>query len=160
MFNAAHFNPLLQALGVTMIRYIAPTHRLEQIEARLWNAPTFPPFSGRKWWEPVPNRPGIYALWNRRDNPVYVGESRNLRVRLKQLGSPEYHTFPAKIQQRNEHLHTAKDVREFIRTHYTISCIAVTFGRTEAEEYLLTAWRTYIKARFNSPIPGRWRCDT
>ena len=144
-----------------MNRYIAPTDRLEKIEVRLWNASTFVPFSGRKWWDFAPNRPGIYALWNRADNPVYIGESSNLRERLRvNLGRPANHTFPSQILRRNNDLHTAVDVRDFIRSNYAISCIALSFGRAEAEEYLVTTWQTYTSKRFNSPIPRRWSCDT
>ena len=144
-----------------MNRFIAATRALERIETRLWNAPTFIPFSGDNWWEFAPCRPGIYALWNLRDNPVYVGESSNLRERIRyNLGSPNNHTFPSQIQDRREFLATTKQVRKFVRTNYRISCIALPFGRAEAEEYLVTTWRTYIKSRFNSPIPRRWRCNT
>ena len=144
-----------------MNHYIAPTLRLERIEVRLWNAPTYVPFAGPAWWDFAPNRLGIYALWNRSENPIYVGESSNLQERIRyNLGSPKNHTFPSQIQNRNNQLRTAAQIREYIRTRYAISCIDLSFGRAEAEEYLVTLWRTYTANRFNSPIPRRWRCDT
>ena len=85
-----------------MNHYIAPTLRLERIEVRLWNAPTYVPFAGPAWWDFAPNRLGIYALWNRSENPIYVGESSNLQERIRyNLGSPKsYVSYPdSKSQQ-------------------------------------------------------------
>ncbi len=134
--------------------------RLHRIESRLRDADQYWLFGESGWWDFAPNRPGIYALWNRSETAVYVGASSNLLERIRDnLGSPGNHTFPNQIQRDHPDLKTRVDVRDYIRSHYWASCISLTFGRAEAEEYLVTEWKTYKSTSFNSPIHRRWRCD-
>ena len=141
-------------------QFIPATRRLESIADRLSNASRVRPFSSREWRNEIPARPGIYAVWPKLTSvkAVYVGESSNLWERLADFGKPANHTFVKKIKNKIG-LQTTAEVQGHIRRKYLVSVLPISFGRAEAEEYLVSAWRTHLPSRFNDPIPRRWRCD-
>jgi hypothetical protein len=139
---------------------ITETAQLRELRLRLEGAEKFTPFTENGWYNDIPKRPGVYAIWSLRnpETAVYVGESSNLQERLEQLGKIDNHTFAGQIAARRGFT-SDTDVKRAIKRHYVVSYIRIAFGRAELEEYLVTHWRTYRAPRFNSRIDRRWRCD-
>jgi len=139
---------------------IPPTSQLKKIETRLADANRLEPFSNRSWRKTIPKKPGIYAVWPKQKGvkAVYIGESSNLSERLRDFGNPANHTFARKIKRKHG-LNSTAEVKDHIKSTYVISVLPITFGRAEAEEYLISNWKTYSIVKFNDPIPRRWRCE-
>src|SRR5215218_3975933 len=103
-----------------------------------------------RWVADVPTSPGVYVLSQRTsDCPVYVGETTNLRARMKDLGRYENHTCRRKLakQLRIERGDEAILSTAIARTH-TLSYLEVRLGRAELEEYLRVRWS---KSLLNAP---------
>ena len=118
-----------------------------------------------QWWEYAECTPGVYAIFRkwRRQKPVYIGETCNLRERLRDLRNPANHTFTAQVTER--YLNSTKSldrIREYIENNYYVSFAAVDFGRKEFEEHLIECWGTSKKKdevhpnKFNKSNP-RWK---
>lgn len=136
--------------------------RIQSQALRLLSSAKVHPFSARNWRgiAGIPKRPGVYAIWGLRAyrRPVYVGETANLYERMKDLASWQNHTFTRKIKKRHR-FRRPSQAREFIRDHYRVTFIPVSFGRKEIEEHLVQHWRTDRGENFNDPTPRRWRSD-
>ena len=124
---------------------------LHNIEARLRDKDRLIPFSD-VFRKKVPNRAGIYAIWQfkRRHSPVYVGESSNLAERFRDLGYWRNHTFTRQVRKFCRRKQP-KIVRKYIMNNYFISYLALSFGRKEAEEFLIHEWKTDEKVNKESP---------
>lgn len=129
----------------------ASSKRLCRIEDRLKAQDRWVPFSG-PLLEIVPNRPGIYAVWKfeRRHSPVYVGETANLAERFDDLKYWHNHTFTRQIRKVHR-FKQGKSIRTYIDRNYLISFLRLSFGRKEAEEFLIHKWKTYKKFNKKSP---------
>lgn len=104
----------------------------------------------RKWIAQFPSKPGVYFVWeDGEDNPVYVGETGNIRGRMRDLQDSRHHTlrrsigehrfsgepgyrsastkrkFPADIEEK---------VHAWLTGKTTISALPVKLGRKELEE--------------------------
>lgn len=117
---------------------------LEKYEAALRAAPRVRPLSSKGWASHIPKESGVYVVWEH-DIPYYVGETSSLRLRMSDLSRPVNHTFSKKVAKalglsENEYARLATE----ISARYELSCVPVSFGRKEVEEYLILRWRETI----------------
>lgn len=49
------------------------------------------------WPAGVPDAPGVYLIWNKADELVYVGETANLRARMRDIGRTYNHSCRRKV---------------------------------------------------------------
>ena len=109
----------------------------------LTSAPKSRLFVPQSWKNEVPSEPGVYAIRDvKSSNPVYVGESSNLRSRMGDLGRTVNHTFRRKAAAILK-MNAVNDVAltEAMSRRYEISFIKVQLGRAELEEFLVIVWR-------------------
>lgn len=123
---------------------------LRRLEADIFDAPRYRLLDGRDWAREVPPDPGVYVVWDKTlDEPVYVGETSSLAHRMRDIAHWENHTCRRKlaavlkIARGDEHALSAA-----LAEAYTISFLALSFGRVEFEEYLRVRWG---KSVINSP---------
>ena len=117
------------------------------------------------WANIFPQEPGVYVAWEEGErNPVYVGETGNVRGRMKDLLDSRHHTLRRNIGKNNfskeagyrdansknkfpEHIE--KKVDEWLEKKIRLSIILTKLGRKELEELLCEKY----KPKYN--IKGR-----
>lgn len=100
----------------------------------------------RNNFDDFPNEAGVYALYFN-DELIYIGETADLKKRMKDLKNTYNHTFRRKIG-----FHLFSDAQIIIRKFsetieirlnlifqncFSVSFIQVNFGRSEIENYLI-----------------------
>ena len=125
---------------------------LSRLERCLRRAPRKRPFTSDTWAAEVPSAPGVYALWRQDSGAlVHVGETANLRKRMRDLGRSVNHTARRKIAARLGLDAVSEQERSrAMRDVFCVSYLPVELGRAELEEYLTFRWRCTL---FNSPSP-------
>lgn len=102
----------------------------------------------KSWREKnIPNKAGIYLLFDDIGNILYVGESGNLHERISELGRTVNHTFRKQIgylyfggvknTKKFDNLIESK-IDKFFEEKIYISSLEVSFGRLEIETYLVS----------------------
>lgn len=95
----------------------------------------------------APLEAGVYCIWKNKEL-AYVGESRRLRRRMKNLQDTRNHTFRRRVGYEQFGLQpiTASEkftkenevkLTSFFRQNYKVSFIEVPLGRKELEEYII-----------------------
>ncbi len=121
---------------------------LEKRESELRGATKRALMAAPRWADDVPLEAGVYAIWEG-ETPIYVGESSSLKARMSDIGRPVNHTFARKTCKALLISDTSlEDLAAAMRARYTLSFVAVPFGRAEVEEYLILRWR---KTLINKP---------
>jgi hypothetical protein len=100
----------------------------------------------KKWTDNFPKKAGIYAIFYK-DKLVYVGESANLKERMKEVKRTYNHSFRRKLGvflNPNAKVTNGKflpDLEELLNEHYRkylkFTCKEVNFGRIEIENHLM-----------------------
>jgi hypothetical protein len=125
-------------------------HTLVLLGAQLAGEKRREMFATDRWTVDVPARPGVYAIWERASGrPIYVGETADLKARMRDLGRYPNHTCRRKLAKsfgipKSDEVALSKRIAA---THQ-LSFIEVGFGRMELEEYLSVLW---AKTLINSP---------
>lgn len=103
-----------------------------------------------QWLNNVPKDAGVYLLRNKR-NIIYVGETGNLKKRIKDLSETRNHSFRRTIGKKLfAHLSCYKDassskkfpqeieikLNEYIQGNIEVSYLDVNLGRKELEEFI------------------------
>jgi len=104
----------------------------------------------KKWSSNFSEEPGVYAVFNK-DKMVYVGESANLKERMKEVKRTYNHSFRRKL---GKHLYPdsiiAKgkfppDIEEALNKYYIqniyFTFVVVSFGRLEIESRLMHKYK-------------------
>ncbi len=117
---------------------------LSKLEQDVINAPRRTILDGRGWANDITSCAGVYAIWEF-EVPVYVGETKNLKKRMKSLSRPRTHTFTKKCGETFD-INEADigALRRAISERYMVSFVLVPFGRKEGEEYLIEKWRKTV----------------
>ncbi len=105
------------------------------------------------WVRQFPEEGGVYAAWETGESkPVYVGESKCLRNRMRDLLDSRHHILRHYIGEENfAHIegfekadsknkfppHIEKAVQEWITEKISIAVLPVKLGRVEVEEHLI-----------------------
>ncbi len=100
----------------------------------------------KKWSDNFPKKAGIYAIFYK-DNFVYVGESANLKERMKEVKRTYNHSFRRKLGKFLkpdaviEKGKFSNDLELLLNEHYEnflkFTFKEVNFGRIEIENYLM-----------------------
>jgi len=103
------------------------------------------------WVNGFPSKPGIYVAFER-DKIVYVGETGNIRGRMRDLQDSRHHTLRRNIGKYNFSnekgyedantkkkfpTHIEKEVDEWLTRKIKISVLPTKLGRKELEEILV-----------------------
>jgi hypothetical protein len=129
---------------------IEVTKHLEQLEVQLMNKPRVPINFSRNWSSYFDNRAGVYAVFDR-DDLIYVGETGNLKERMKDIRRTVNHSFRRSLGKQlfshNKDFQAATSKKKFdqnIETslnkycekNISIAAFPVELGRKELEEVL------------------------
>jgi hypothetical protein len=122
---------------------------LENLELQLVDSGNWQTiFLTRQWTSSVPNKPGVYVI-KERGIIVYVGESGNLRGRMKDLLDSRHHTvrrtigrklfsdiedFTMATSRAKFPEHIEQSLNDHICKNLTIAYLEVQLGRKELEE--------------------------
>ena len=94
----------------------------------------------------IPDSPGIYALFEKENKLLYIGESGNLRKRMSEINRTVNHSFRKQIgHQKFNGIKTSKKfsdlveskLDEFFNEELYVAFIEVYFGRLEIEAFLI-----------------------
>ena len=123
-------------------------------------------FFNDDWPKAVPSEPGVYLIWNRQDELVYVGEASNLRARMQDIGRTYNHTCRRAVGKLefSQHLQyqELKDnkskyhpvleeaITAFFSAELKISFEPISFGRLELEYYFIELRTPCYRPRYNS----------
>jgi len=100
--------------------------------------------------ENVPNEAGIYAVFENRDNLLYIGESGNLKDRMSEMNRTVNHSFRKQLghlryngvksrKKFTEDIERLLD--EYFENNLFVSFLPVNYGRLEIETYLITQYQ-------------------
>lgn len=111
----------------------------------------------RNWSSTFPSKAGIYAIFDK-DTLVYVGETANLKERMKEVKRTYNHSFRKKLGrhiQENAKITKGKfeeslelKLNEYYLRRITFTYKELNFGRLEVESYLIQ--RNHSKRLLNS----------
>ncbi len=100
----------------------------------------------RKWSSSFPSAAGIYAIFDR-GALVYIGETANLKERMKDVRRTINHTFRRKLGKKlfvNATIEKGKfnaiieaKLDEYCQANITFTCKIVNYGRMEIESHLV-----------------------
>jgi hypothetical protein len=100
----------------------------------------------KKWTDNFPKKAGVYAIFYK-DKLVYVGESANIKERMKEVKRTYNHSFRRKLGKflsPNAKITKGKypqELEELLSEHYLMhlkfTYKEVNFGRTEIENHLM-----------------------
>ena len=96
------------------------------------------------FWKDLPEKAGVYILKNIDTGEiVYVGETRTLRHRLKDLLHTNNHSFRRAvfknylIHSEKKYKESKRNISEHICKYFTYSYLEVSLGRKEIEEFII-----------------------
>lgn len=104
-----------------------------------------------EWTNQIPSTAGVYVL-KEKDDIVYVGETGNLRGRMKDLLDSRHHTVRRTIGQKfystidgyvnatnkiKFPVHIESMVNSHLCTKYSLAYLCVSLGRKELEEFII-----------------------
>ncbi len=105
-------------------------------------------FEKTKLWREaiIPNKPGIYALFEGKDKLLYVGETGNLRERMNDINRTVNHSFRRKlglikfggIKSKTKFSNEVENQLDIFYTeNLYVSILEVNFGRIEIETFII-----------------------
>jgi len=125
---------------------------LEEAENSLLNGDRFGFTFDRKWSSNFPDVSGLYAIFDN-GTLIYIGESANVKERMKELKRTINHTFRRKLcfklfgkhpivkSKYPEEIETA--LNDFYLSNISVSAIEMNFGRLETETYLINKYKDH-----------------
>jgi hypothetical protein len=131
----------------------------QEVAAAALAAPRHEIVRGRDWIASVPFLGGVYVIWRRVEGgfiPVYVGESSNLRDRLDEMTRLGRHNALFKLTDkpgvriRNASILDAPEIVGLL-----VSFVVIPVGRKEAEDYLISLWRSHLKNKHDQRFKRR-----
>lgn len=132
-----------------------------------------PIFFNGSWPNDAPDEPGVYLIWNTQGELVYVGETSNLRARMKDIrdtrnhtcrrsvgrlefmGHPDYVELPDNKRKYSAAVEDA--INAYFKDQLMVAFEPVTFGRLELEHYLIEQRQPGFKPKYNSKSNKRGR---
>lgn len=101
---------------------------------------------GTEWLDEFPNRAGVYAIFDNNEF-VYVGETADIRERMKDVRRTANHSFRRKLGKKlveNAEILTHKfqdsienTINEYCVNHISGTFIEINFGRLEIESHIM-----------------------
>ncbi|RMA67709.1 GIY-YIG nuclease family protein [Ulvibacter antarcticus] len=105
----------------------------------------------------IPDGPGIYALFEKNNKLLYIGESGSLRERMGEINRTVNHSFRKQIdhirfngvkssKKYNSEVETKLD--KFFDEEIYVSFVEVYFGRLEIEEFMISNHQMFLTNSF------------
>jgi len=104
----------------------------------------------RKWSSNFPDAGGVYTIFDK-NILVYIGESANIKERMKEIKRTYNHSFRRKLGKRlfnNPPMEKRKfspeieiALNEYYLDNISISALEINFGRLEIESYLIHKYK-------------------
>ena len=119
---------------------------VEYCEEELFNKPKIKFSLDKNWSSKFPNNAGLYAIFDK-EKFIYIGETANLRERMKDVRRTANHSFRRKLGK-----HIDKDAKigknkyndllesqlnDYCEKDISFTFISVNFGRLEIESYIM-----------------------
>lgn len=138
----------------------------QKVELQLRESEKIQIYGVTNWSSTLPKLPGIYAVWNRNNQIVYVGETSNLQERMNDLKDTRHHTLRRSVGHmefsREPDFHRANSkikfsprieemVTDYFKANLSLTYCATKIGRKEFEEYLMKKY----KPKYNSSLGRR-----
>lgn len=116
-------------------------------EKELLNSKRFK-FKKSKDWrdENIPAKSGIYAIFNEKNELMYIGESGNINPRMDEINRTVNHSFRKQLgakmfggikSKKKFKESIEKKLDEYFDKYVYVSFLLVNFGRLEIETYLI-----------------------
>ncbi len=105
-------------------------------------------FKKSKYWrnDNIPNESGIYAIFNEKDELMYIGESGNINARMNEINRTVNHSFRKQLgaemfggikSRKKFKSNVEQALDDYFDKYIYISFLPVNFGRLELETYLI-----------------------
>jgi hypothetical protein len=112
-------------------------------------------FEKNKQWREnkIPNSPGVYALFEKDNRILYIGESGNLRERMNEINRTVNHSFRKQIgylrfngtkSSKKYDLDVETKLDKYFAEELYVAFIEVYFGRLEIEEFLISNHQQFL----------------
>ncbi|WP_339658170.1 GIY-YIG nuclease family protein [Flavobacterium frigidarium] len=128
--------------------------RLKQAEIDLFSSEKLKFKKDKNWREiSIPDKPGVYALYEDNHKLLYIGETGNLRARMNEINRTVNHSFRKELGfTRFEGVKSKKKFDDnvelkldtFFEENLYVSFIEVNFGRLEIETFIITNHQTLL----------------
>lgn len=101
----------------------------------------------------IPNSPGVYALFEKKNKLMYIGESGNLRERMDEINRTVNHSFRKQIgclrfngikSSKKYDFDIEAKLDKFFAEELYVAYIEVYFGRLEIEEFLISNHQQFL----------------
>lgn len=103
-----------------------------------------------KWHLQFKDQAGVYTVF-KDDKPIYIGETANLRKRMRELNKTYNHPLKkklgfeldtkAKLETSKFGEATEKMLEEYYINHISVSQVVVTLGRSEIEAGIINSYK-------------------
>lgn len=127
---------------------------LKQAETDLFSSEKLKFKKDKNWREnSIPDRPGVYALFEDNQKLLYIGETGNLRARMNEINRTVNHSFRKElgftrfdgIKSKKKFEHNVElKLDAFFEQNLYVSFIEVNFGRLEIETFIITNHQTLL----------------
>lgn len=112
-------------------------------------------FEKSKQWREnkIPNSPGVYALFEKDNRILYIGESGNLQDRMNEINRTVNHSFRKQIgylrfngvkSSKKYDLDVETKLDKYFDEELYVAFIEVYFGRLEIEEFLISNHQQFL----------------
>ncbi len=116
--------------------------QLERLGSKVTSLPRRAFLDHSTWRDDVPSIAGVYVIWDGKSGqPVYVGETCQLKARFGDLSRTVNHTFRRRVAGLLQ-VDPSDDARLSleISRRYSLSFLPLDYGRKELEEFLILKW--------------------
>jgi hypothetical protein len=127
---------------------------LAQAEINLFSSEKIKFKKYKNWREKsIPDKPGVYVLYEGNDKLLYIGETGNLRARMNEINRTVNHSFRKELgYTRFDGIKSKKKFADnvelkldnFFEQNLYVSFIEVNFGRLEIETFIITNHQTLL----------------
>ena len=109
----------------------------------------------KSWRANIPRFPCVYALYEKKETLIYIGETGNLQKRMSEICRAGGHAFRRQLGCKNMKAllikgkkkfepETEMQIDSFLDNDLYVSFIEVNFGRLEIETYLITKNQKFL----------------
>lgn len=101
----------------------------------------------------IPEKPGVYALFEDEKKLIYIGETGNLHARMNEINRTVNHTFRKQLghtryggtKSRKKFDEDVEDkLNQFFEENLYLSYIPVNYGRLEIETHIITKYQKLL----------------
>jgi len=126
----------------------------EEAENSLMTNPKIKFSFDRKWSHNFLPQAGVYAIFDK-GKLCYIGQTANLRERMKEVKRTYNHSFRKKIgytlggiiKERKFSESIEEELNEYFENNLSFSSIAIEFGRLEIESYLIQKYKDLLNSK-------------